>query len=140
MGYPAISWLFDSLSSDIKRMGAGRQRPAWKSCSRGKAQLAWQAVLGGKVTVPTLNGEQKVALGPGTQPGTVKILRNHGAKNLQGDGYGNLVVEFQELLVVGQDTYHKSLKIQTIQMGLLVPMHQQVNHLWLMATHLDHLL
>ena len=54
-----------------------------------------QAVLGGKVTVPTLNGEQKVALGPGTQPGTVKILRNHGAKNLQGDGYGNLVVEFQ---------------------------------------------
>ena len=29
------------------------------------------------------------------QPGTSKILRNHGVRDVQGVGYGNLIVTFQ---------------------------------------------
>jgi len=54
-----------------------------------------QAVLGGRVMVPDLGGEQEVTLPAGTQPGAVKMFRGRGARNLQGHGYGNLVITFQ---------------------------------------------
>ncbi|HSS74951.1 MAG TPA: molecular chaperone DnaJ [Gaiellaceae bacterium] len=49
-----------------------------------------QAALGGKVTVPTLDGELELDLDPGTQPGEVRVLRGRGMPVLQGRGHGDL--------------------------------------------------
>jgi len=55
-----------------------------------------QAILGGKVTVPTLDRPQVVAISPGTQPGKVVALRNHGIAHLQSarSQFGDLMVHF----------------------------------------------
>jgi molecular chaperone DnaJ len=49
-----------------------------------------QAALGGKVTVPTLDGEAEVGIEPGTQPGAVLTLKGKGMPQLQGFGHGDL--------------------------------------------------
>jgi molecular chaperone DnaJ len=51
-----------------------------------------EAALGGKVTVPTLDGEQELELEPGTQPASVKRLRGHGLPGLRGRRRGDLHV------------------------------------------------
>jgi molecular chaperone DnaJ len=55
------------------------------------------AVLGGTITVPTLddgtNGTADLKIDPGTQPGTVVVRRGHGAPRLQGYGRGDHIVE-----------------------------------------------
>jgi molecular chaperone DnaJ len=48
-----------------------------------------QAALGATVPVPTLEGETEIAFDPGTQPGTVVVLRGRGLPVLQGFGRGN---------------------------------------------------
>lgn len=50
------------------------------------------AVLGGEVTVPTLDGEAALTIEPGTQPGTQLTLKNKGIPNLNGYGRGDLLV------------------------------------------------
>jgi molecular chaperone DnaJ len=49
-----------------------------------------EAALGGKVTVPTLEGETELEFEPGTQPGEVRVLRGLGMPVLQGRGRGDL--------------------------------------------------
>jgi molecular chaperone DnaJ len=49
-----------------------------------------QAALGGKVTVPTLDGESEVTIEAGTQPGAVINLRGKGMPRLNGFGHGDL--------------------------------------------------
>ncbi|MBR3280516.1 MAG: molecular chaperone DnaJ [Clostridia bacterium] len=49
-----------------------------------------KATLGGKVSVPTLEGFEDYDLPSGTQSGTVFTLRNKGIKNLNGKTAGNL--------------------------------------------------
>jgi molecular chaperone DnaJ len=49
-----------------------------------------QAALGGKIGVPTLEGEFELELEPGTQPGEVRVLRGRGMPVLQGRGRGDL--------------------------------------------------
>jgi molecular chaperone DnaJ len=49
-----------------------------------------QASLGGKLTVPTLDGEAEVVIEAGTQPGAVITLKGKGMPRLQGYGHGNL--------------------------------------------------
>lgn len=49
-----------------------------------------QAALGGKVSVPTLDGEAEVEVDPGTQPGAVLVLKGKGMPRLQGFGRGDL--------------------------------------------------
>jgi molecular chaperone DnaJ len=51
-----------------------------------------QAALGATVTVPTLDGEMQLAFEPGTQPGTVRVLRGRGFPVLRGFGRGDLRV------------------------------------------------
>ena len=46
------------------------------------------AVLGGTAEVPTLDGNVKIRIEPGTQPGKVVRLRGKGLPALQGYGYG----------------------------------------------------
>ena len=48
-----------------------------------------EAALGKRVTVPTLDGELELELGPGTQPGEVRTLRGRGMPVLQGFGRGD---------------------------------------------------
>jgi molecular chaperone DnaJ len=51
-----------------------------------------QAVLGGRVKVPTLDGDVEVEVAAGTQPGAVQILRGKGMPNVHGRGVGDLAV------------------------------------------------
>jgi molecular chaperone DnaJ len=54
-----------------------------------------QAALGDEVEVPTLEGEQKVRIEPGTQSGDVITLRNKGVPHLRGSGRGDLHIQVQ---------------------------------------------
>jgi molecular chaperone DnaJ len=49
-----------------------------------------QAALGATVTVPTLEGEAELTFEPGTQSGTVRVLRGRGFPVLRGFGRGDL--------------------------------------------------
>ena len=51
-----------------------------------------QAALGAEITVPTLDGEEKVQLGEGTQAGTIFKLKNKGMPVLGGRGRGDQYV------------------------------------------------
>lgn len=48
-----------------------------------------EAALGATVTVPTLEGDEEVEFGAGTQPGTIHVLRGRGMPVLQGYGRGD---------------------------------------------------
>jgi molecular chaperone DnaJ len=50
---------------------------------------ATEAMLGTKVTVPTLDGEVEIEVEPGTQPGAEKVLRGAGLPRLNGRRRGN---------------------------------------------------
>lgn len=50
---------------------------------------ATEAMLGTKVTVSTLEGEEDIEVEPGTQPGTEKVLRGAGLPSLNGRRRGN---------------------------------------------------
>jgi DnaJ-class molecular chaperone len=50
------------------------------------------AVLGGKIEVPTLDGNLKIRVRSGTQSGTMMRLRGKGAPHLRGRGNGDLYV------------------------------------------------
>lgn len=55
-----------------------------------------QAALGDTVTIPTLEGQAKIKIDPGTQPGKILRLRGKGLPSVQGYGYsggGDLVVK-----------------------------------------------
>lgn len=48
------------------------------------------AVLGDRITVPTLDGTLKVTIPPGTQPGSILRLRGKGLAEYGGHGHGDL--------------------------------------------------
>ena len=48
-----------------------------------------QAALGATLTIPTLDGEEELDLPPGTQPGEIVVLRDHGMPVLQSHGRGD---------------------------------------------------
>jgi DnaJ-class molecular chaperone len=52
------------------------------------------AVLGGTVEVPTLNGDLKLKVKPGTQPHSLVRIREEGVPHLQSKGKGDLYVRF----------------------------------------------
>jgi molecular chaperone DnaJ len=57
------------------------------------ALTAAQAVLGGEVEVPTLDGKGKARVPPGTQPHAVIRLKNKGIPHRVGVGRGDQLVE-----------------------------------------------
>jgi len=84
-----------------------------------------QAALGATVAIPTLEGETELTFEPGTQPGSIVVLRGRGLPVLQGFGRGNqrvlvnvtvprrLTEEQRQLLEefersAGEDTYETS--------------------------------
>jgi molecular chaperone DnaJ len=54
----------------------------------------YTAILGGKVRVPTLEGDVDVKVPPGTQPGEEMVLRNRGVQKLFKQQRGDLFVHF----------------------------------------------
>jgi len=52
-----------------------------------------QAVLGGEVVVRTLEGSVRMRIAPGTQPGAIYRVRNHGIPVLGGTRRGDLLVK-----------------------------------------------
>ena len=50
------------------------------------------AALGGEITVPSVNGAEKIKIPSGTQPGTTFALRNKGVPRLQRSGRGDMHV------------------------------------------------
>lgn len=51
-----------------------------------------QAALGTKISLPTLDGEEEIAVPPGTQPGREFVFRQRGVHRLHGRGRGDLRV------------------------------------------------
>lgn len=52
------------------------------------------AALGGKISVPTLDGPQTVEVKAGTQHGEIQRLKGQGMPRLQGSGNGDLVIVY----------------------------------------------
>jgi len=53
------------------------------------------AIMGGVVKVPTIDGDLKLKIRPGTQPGTMVRLRGKGISHLRGSGRGDQYVKLQ---------------------------------------------
>jgi molecular chaperone DnaJ len=51
-----------------------------------------QAVLGAEVDVPTLDGDEKLKIPAGTQPGKIFQIRNKGVPHLRRNGRGDQLV------------------------------------------------
>ncbi len=51
-----------------------------------------QAVLGGQLEIPTIEGKVKIKIDPGTQPGKILRLRGKGLPDINGYGKGDLLV------------------------------------------------
>lgn len=59
------------------------------------ARIPWHtAVLGGRVRVPTLDGDVDVKVPSGTQQGEAMVLRSRGVSSLSGNSKGDLIVDF----------------------------------------------
>uniref|UniRef100_A0A7S4FBV8 J domain-containing protein n=1 Tax=Chrysotila carterae TaxID=13221 RepID=A0A7S4FBV8_CHRCT len=54
-----------------------------------------EAVLGGSVIVPTLQGQVSLKVPPGTQPGDKRVMQGRGLKDLRGSGRGHQYVHFK---------------------------------------------
>ncbi len=54
-----------------------------------------QAALGDDVTIPTINGEEKLRIAPGTQPGHIARLRGRGVPYLRRGGRGDQIMIIQ---------------------------------------------
>ncbi len=52
----------------------------------------YRAILGGEISVPTLDGELKLKIRPGTQPNTMVRLRDYGVPHVSGRGKGDQYV------------------------------------------------
>ena len=68
-----------------------------------------EAILGGEISVPTIDGELRIKIRAGTQPGTTIRLREQGVPHVQhanrrGDEYVEIVVTLPEKLTRDQRT------------------------------------
>lgn len=72
-----------------------------------------QAVLGGEISVPTISGDVRIKIHPGTQPGTLIRLRGQGVKgvyeNRRGDQYVRLLVTIPERLTSEEKNLFRKL-------------------------------
>jgi molecular chaperone DnaJ len=71
-----------------------------------------QAGLGDEITVPTLEGEEKLAIAAGTQPGTVARLRGKGVPRLRGSGRGDEIVVLNVAVPTSLDANQRELLAQ----------------------------
>ena len=67
------------------------------------------AILGGEIAVPTLEGDLKIRIKPGTQPETVLRLSGKGIKVLNSNRHGDLYIRFAITLPTKLSSRQKSL-------------------------------
>ncbi len=68
-----------------------------------------EAVLGGKIEVPTITGTANMTIPPGTQGGKVFRLRGKGMPRLRGEGYGDQYVKVKITVPTGLTEKDKEL-------------------------------
>lgn len=68
-----------------------------------------QAALGDEITVPTLDGEQKLTIPAGTQTGAVFRLRGRGVPRIQSSGRGDQLVIVNVAIPTSLDAQQKKL-------------------------------
>jgi DnaJ-class molecular chaperone len=68
-----------------------------------------EAILGGRLDVPTLEGESSLTLPPGVQSGQVFRLRGHGVPRRGGTGTGDLYVSVRVVIPAGLDVGAEAL-------------------------------
>lgn len=68
-----------------------------------------QAALGAEITIPTLDGEEKVYFPPGTQPGDVIVLKSRGVPHLREPGRGSQHVIVNVVVPRDLDEQQRSL-------------------------------
>jgi len=56
------------------------------------------AILGTKITIPTLKGEKELEIKPGTQPNDTIVLKGYGIPEVKGYGVGNMIVNLKVVL------------------------------------------
>jgi molecular chaperone DnaJ len=80
-----------------------------------------QASLGAEVTVPTLGGDRKVKVEPGTQPGHVAVLRGEGIPRVEGGGRGDLHLHFEVVVPTRLNARQRELLRELGESGLEEP-------------------
>ena len=70
---------------------------------------ALDAMLGAKIAVPTHEGERRIELPPGIQPGTRFALRGHGLPGANGGPPGDLVVAVRVVVPTALDDEQREL-------------------------------
>ncbi|HOZ81088.1 MAG TPA: DnaJ C-terminal domain-containing protein, partial [Candidatus Woesebacteria bacterium] len=68
-----------------------------------------QAILGDDIEVPTLSGNLKVKVKPGTQPSTLVRLKNQGIKDVNGYGQGDFYIRLNLLVPTRLSSKQKDL-------------------------------
>lgn len=68
-----------------------------------------QAALGDKVTIPTLDGDEKIQIPAGTQTGRVFRLRGRGVPHLRRNGRGDLLIVTQVVVPTQLDDRQREL-------------------------------
>jgi molecular chaperone DnaJ len=68
-----------------------------------------QAALGDKVTIPTLDGEEKISIPAGTQTGNVFRLRGQGVPHLRRSGRGDQLIVVQVMVPTELDERQREL-------------------------------
>ncbi len=76
------------------------------------------AVVGGEITVPTIDGEVKIRVRPGTQGGTMMRLREHGVPHLHGRGRGDEYIRLNVVVPEKLNREQKSLIEEMRETGL----------------------
>jgi molecular chaperone DnaJ len=71
-----------------------------------------QAALGDEVQVPTLDGNANVRIDPGTQTGTVLIIKGKGIPYRDGSGRGNQLVEVKVMTPDSLDRQQKEIFLE----------------------------
>ncbi len=68
-----------------------------------------QAALGDEITIPTVDGEEKIRIEPGTQPGHLIRLRGRGVPHLRQTGRGDQIVAVQVAIPEKLDSEQREL-------------------------------
>lgn len=78
------------------------------------------AALGGKISVPTLDGEEEMEINPGTQSGSIKRLKGLGMPRQRGSGRGDLIAHIN-IAVPRNLTDKQRALIEALAMEMDVP-------------------
>lgn len=68
-----------------------------------------RATLGGTIAIPTMEGEERLELSAGTQPGHISTLRRRGMPRLRRGGRGDMLVYIQVVIPTKLDERERSL-------------------------------